>query len=132
MIIFGMLILIQASCISVMIDINVNKVYNLNKKKMSKTVKLDNSDIEQTNEELTEVIEIKDSVFSLVRVEDKYFLALGKYRLSEPSTDRALVEASVNDTTWERLMSVMHIVATEAYIEIEKSKEKDVLKGKKK
>lgn len=81
---------------------------------MTKTIKLDGENAEQTNEELTKVEEIKDSVFSCVEIDGKYFLALGKYRLSELTEVKQEVYDSVNDTSWERLLSVMHIVAKEA------------------
>ena len=44
---------------------------------------LSDNNIKQTNEEITEIIELDDLPFTVVRFDDKYFLALGKYRLSE-------------------------------------------------
>lgn len=70
---------------------------------------------EVENEKLTEVIPLEDGVFSVVKFEDKYFLAMGKYRLSDLCDSLEEAKAEVNDTSWIRLMSVMHAVATEVY-----------------
>lgn len=95
-------------------------ILNINQEKMkeSKSIKLDSVVVdEEKNIEasttLTEVELIDDSPFSAVKVVDKWFLALGKYRLTDLYDDKQTVLDSVNDTSWDRLLAVMHAVAME-------------------
>lgn len=79
--------------------------------------------IDTTNEELIKIIEIEDSPFQIVKTEDKYFLAMGKYRLSEMFDTEKEAREDVKDLSWFRLLSVMHAVASEV-IEHDKAVEK--------
>jgi len=107
-----MWICLQASACS--FEYNQSFYFNLNRKKMSKTIKLDNEvQNEIKSDVLTEVEAIEGSPFSIVKIDDEYFLALGKYRLSELSKDKKEVLDSVNDTSWERMLALMHAVAIE-------------------
>lgn len=63
---------------------------------------------------LVEVKQIADTPFTAVRNEDKWFLALGKYKLSETVDSEEKVHDMAKDTSWSRLMNIMFIVATDA------------------
>lgn len=116
----SILMLILVSCC---VSVNVNKIENFYKFKKntsmkSKSITLDNSDMmSDDNKELTTVEKIEDSPFNIVKIDDKYFLALGKYRLTEPLDDRKSVLADVDNVSWHRILSVMNIVAMEVYDE---------------
>lgn len=66
---------------------------------------------------LVEVKQIADTPFTAVRNEDKWFLALGKFKLSQTvGSEEEVIEMS-KDTSWSRLMNIMFIVATDAITE---------------
>jgi hypothetical protein len=65
------------------------------------------------NTELVEQKEIENTPFMAVRMEDKWFLTLGKYRLTEPLKTEEEVIESAKDATWERIMQVMKIMIIE-------------------
>lgn len=69
--------------------------------------------------ELTEVIRIEDTPFSAVRIENKYFLAMGKYRLTDLVDTYQEIEQNVHNITWNRLTQVIAIICDE---EISKAK----------
>lgn len=112
----SILTLLLVSCFSV----NLNRIETFNKikvmNKQGKSIKLETGK-EEKNELLTEVDPIQGSPFSVVRVEDKYFLALGKYRLTELNESKEDILATVNDVDWNRLLAVMNVVATEVFKE---------------
>ena len=59
---------------------------------------------------LKEVKEIQGTPFAAVKFEDKWFLVIGNYRISELfDTYEEVVEDS-KDASWDRLISVMEIV----------------------
>lgn len=78
-------------------------------------------DNNNSNSELVEKINIKDTPFTAVRLDDKWFLTLGKYRLTDPVQTFDEVEAQAYETTWTRIMSIMQIMIDENE---EKKKEK--------
>lgn len=67
--------------------------------------------------ELTEVIPIQDTPFAAVRIESKYFLAMGKYRLTELYDTYEELNNDITNITWNRLTQVIAIICME---EIEK------------
>ena len=66
---------------------------------------------------LVEVKQIVDTPFTDVRNDDKWFLALGKFKLSETVDSEEKVIEMSKDTSWSRLMNIMFIVATDAITE---------------
>ena len=73
-----------------------------------------------TSEQLTEIIPIEETPFTAVRVQDKYFLALGKYRLTELLDTYEEIREQTETITWTMLLAVMTIIARE---ETEEAKE---------
>ena len=94
--------------------------------------------VKPDGEELAKVTEIEDTPFTVVRVDDKYFLALGRWRLCEPVESEEEARAEADDMSWNRLLSIMTAVAEEVYFEKyveknmtdEKTKEKGSGEGK--
>lgn len=60
--------------------------------------------------ELIEKKQIPETPFTAIRIEDKWFLTLGKYRLTNPVENYDLIEAEANNTSWERILQIMKIV----------------------
>lgn len=76
------------------------------------------------NEDLVNVTPIDGTPFTAVKAGDKYFLALGKYRISDLKDNaREVIEESTN-TTWGMIMSVIQIMILEH--ESEKVKEQKI------
>lgn len=67
-----------------------------------------------SNTELVEQTPVQDTPFHIVRMDKKYFLALGKYRLTELFDDYAAVEAEVINSTWDLLFRVISVAVTES------------------
>ncbi|AXH74113.1 MAG: hypothetical protein [Microviridae sp.] len=63
--------------------------------------------------ELFEQKPIKDTPFTAVRMDDKWFLTMGKYRLSEPIETLEQCEESANDASWMRILQVINIMIKE-------------------
>lgn len=66
-----------------------------------------NSEIMEDINELMEIIDYDNSPIKTVRMEDKYFSAIGKYRLSEPTTNR---EEAIKDGERTDLNRICQIV----------------------
>lgn len=63
-----------------------------------------------SNDQLVEIKPIEDTPFTAVKAGDKWFLALGKYRLTEPlESEEACIE-STQDASWGRIMQVIQIM----------------------
>lgn len=66
-----------------------------------------------TNNELLEQKQVEDTPFTAVRVQDKWFLTMGKYRLTEQlNTYEECVDAS-KDASWWRIMQIINIMIKE-------------------
>lgn len=65
------------------------------------------------NTELTEAIPIETTPFTAVRFEDKWFLTMGKYRLTEELGSFQECENDAFRADWERIMSIMQIMIEE-------------------
>lgn len=61
----------------------------------------------EKKEQLLEQHKIEDTPFTIIKYGDKWFLTMGKYRLTEPSKDRETIEAQINDVSWNRIMQVI-------------------------
>lgn len=103
------------------------------------TQKLSNGSVEETRKQesnsnqLIEQIPLAGTPFTVVRVDEHWFLTIGKYRLTNQLNTRAEAEAEVHDTSWIRIMQVMNIVCKEYHEEmklqetIEKQKKKMIM-----
>ena len=67
-----------------------------------------------TTDQLVEQIPIQDTPFTAVRLDKKWFLAIGKYRLTEPTDKYEAVEAEVVNSTWDLLARVINVFTIEA------------------
>ena len=81
-------------------------------KQSSNSMDLDNSNESGKTEELIEAHKVEDTPFTIIKYGEKWFLTMGKYRLTEPGTKKE-AEAEVHNTSWNRIMQIMMIVAEE-------------------
>lgn len=65
------------------------------------------------NTQLVERIEVEDSPFTILKWENKYYLCLGKYRLTEALNTEIEAREEVLNVSWFRILQVMHIVVKE-------------------
>lgn len=65
---------------------------------------------ESNSKELIEKRQIPETPFTAIRIEDKWFLTLGKYRLTNPVDSYEAIEADAQNTSWDRLLQIMKIV----------------------
>lgn len=85
------------------------------------------------SKQLLEQVPINDTPFTAIRMEDKWFLALGKYRLTNQLGSLEECKAEAQDASWIRIMQIMKIVIQEHEAEkqlnetITKQKEEYVL-----
>lgn len=63
--------------------------------------------------QLLEQHRIANTPFTAVKFEDKWFLTMGKYRLTEPLKSKHECEQEAKDASWNRLMAIMKIVIME-------------------
>lgn len=65
------------------------------------------------NEQLIQQEPIKGTPFTAVKVNDVWFLAMGKYRIGEHKKTLRAVILDSKDASWERLMTIMNIMIQE-------------------
>lgn len=63
--------------------------------------------------ELMEKVEVKDTPFTAIRMDDKWFLTMGKYRLTEPRESLDAVMKDAEDASWWRILQVINIMIQE-------------------
>lgn len=73
-----------------------------------------NTSSHSMNEELVTATPVEDTPFHIIKTGDKYFLALGKYRLTELFDSFGDVETEVINSTWELLFKVISVAVTES------------------
>lgn len=73
------------------------------------------------SKELIEKIEIEKTPFTAIRQDDKWFLTMGRYRLTQPLDSKEEALAAGVDESWWRIMQIIKIMITEH--ENEKGKE---------
>lgn len=66
-----------------------------------------------SNSELLEQKEIPETPFKAVRMEDKWFLTLGKYRLTEPMQTFEQISDDAHRADWTRIMQIINIMILE-------------------
>lgn len=83
------------------------------------TQKLSNGSVERTpnnesnSSKLVEQFKVNGTPFTVVKINDYWFLTLGKYRLTNQLTTRAEAEAEAKDASWERIMQIIQIMINE-------------------
>ena len=113
----GILILIAVLVSSCSLEYKQSLIIESKKMKSVKLEPLTDQDFSnvEENEELTKIEVVEGTPFTVVKVDDQYFLALGKYRLSELLDSEEEAKEEINDLSWNRLLSVMYAVANEVY-----------------
>lgn len=66
------------------------------------------------NEELVKVTEIEETPFACLKIEDNYYLVLGKYRLTQAMESEEAVQVAATDASWHRIMQVCSIMIAES------------------
>ena len=82
-----------------------------------------------SNEQLVEMEGIPDTPFTAVKVDNKWFLTMGKYRLTEPLQSLEECEKGAFDTSWFRIMQIIGIMMEE--YEVNKQAAKQAVKTSK-
>lgn len=80
--------------------------------------KLETDEPVKINGKLLESIAIHNTPFHAVRFENKWFLTLGKYRLTNQLNNLEECKAEANEDGWLRRMQIMKIMITEHLEEI--------------
>lgn len=62
------------------------------------------------NEELISREQVDDSPFWIIGIDGKYFGAMGRYRLTEPTEDVDSLREELRGMTWNRLIQVIEII----------------------
>jgi len=68
---------------------------------------------EEKDTMLFQQFQVDDGPFTTVKLDDKWFLTMGKYRLTEPMESREATEANARQITWHRIMQVVQIMIEE-------------------
>lgn len=84
----------------------------MEKKKSSGTVN-ETDKQNSTSNQLVEKIEIENTPFTAVRIDDKWFLTMGKYRLTPPLPNKKEALAAGVDESWWRIMQVVNVMINE-------------------
>lgn len=63
--------------------------------------------------QLFEQVPIHDTPYTAVKMEDKWFLTLGKYRLTNQLGSLEECKAEATDASWNRIMQVIQIMIEE-------------------
>lgn len=74
------------------------------------------------NEQLVQQELIEGTPFTLVNHDTQYFIALGQYRVTPPTTKEEALK-TVQDLSWFNLINIMSIVAQETYKNLNHEKE---------
>jgi len=76
-------------------------------------VKMGPENIPSGSRQLLEQVPIEDTPFTAVKLDDKWFLTLGKYRLSEVMPSLEMVKEDAKDASWNRIMQIILIMIKE-------------------
>jgi len=68
---------------------------------------------ESTSNELLEKVPIEDTPFTAIRFENKWFLTMGKYRLTEPVDTLEAVQIDAQRADWYRVMQIINLMIEE-------------------
>lgn len=72
---------------------------------------------ESNTKQLVEQIAINDTPFTAIKVGENWFLALGKYRLTNQLNTLEECKAEAQDASWIRIMQIMKIMIQEHELE---------------
>jgi hypothetical protein len=67
----------------------------------------------ETNEELRKVHNVEDTPFTVVEHDGKFFLALGRWRLSGDYDKLEDAKDETNNVSWDMLIKVIYSVASD-------------------
>lgn len=86
---------------------------------------------ESNSKQLIEQHVLSGTPFTVIKVDEHWFLAIGKYRLTNQLNTRAEAEAEVHDTSWIRIMQIMKIVCLEhdAEKQLEKTIDRQIIEA---
>lgn len=70
-----------------------------------------------TNEQIIEVIPIKNTPFNAIKEKDKWFITLGKYRLTEEQESLKACKKAIKKNQWSIIMQLTLIMMKENKIE---------------
>ncbi|AXH75535.1 MAG: hypothetical protein [Microviridae sp.] len=93
----------------------------------SKSMKYNGKSSESTNtadkrtsssNEMLEKVPIEGTPFHAIRFDQKWFLTMGHYRISEEMNSLKEVQEDAKDASWIRIMQIMNIMIKENYAEI--------------
>lgn len=68
---------------------------------------------ESNSNKLVEQFAVSGTPFTVVKVDEYWFLTIGKYRITNQLSTREEAEAEVNDASWTRIMQIMKIMILE-------------------
>lgn len=68
---------------------------------------------ESNSNKLVEQFPVSGTPFTIVKVDEHWFLTIGKYRLTNQLGSREEAEAEVHDASWTRMMVIMKIMIKE-------------------
>jgi len=63
----------------------------------------------EATEELVDLTPVENTPFTMVKADDKYFLAMGNYKLTPPM-EKDDCEDKANIITWDMIMNVIQIM----------------------
>lgn len=69
--------------------------------------------MEVTKQQLLEKVEIEGTPFTAIKLDAKWFLTMGKYRISELYDTLQEVQQDAQDASWMRIMTIMNIMIQE-------------------
>ena len=63
------------------------------------------------NEQMVERMQIENSPFTIISVDNKHFGVMGEYRMTEEMNSRGEVEDELRCITWNRIVQVMLVLS---------------------
>lgn len=63
--------------------------------------------------ELTDITQIEGTPFTAIRMDNKYFLALGRYRLTNMLDTFEQAKEETENVSWDRIMQVIQVMIEE-------------------
>lgn len=84
----------------------------------------------EKNEELVKIVDIEETPFKAVKADGKWFLSMGKYRLTEPLETEQECREAATDASWWRILTLMQVMIRESDEILTLQKELETLKTK--
>ena len=111
--------------------INVNKVkvikvkFNVDKQVMERM----DEQVEQKNEELLKSHEVEGTPFKVIEYDGKFFLALGRSRISDSYDTKDECVAIVDGSSWDFMCTVIYAICQGFYLDKTETKTEAVQEG---